>query len=91
MTVAPNPNLPDIASYIRDSKPYEPGKPIEELRRELGLADIIKMASNESPIGMSPKALNVFANPEEICRLYPDASHSLLVALLPGTDQTPGL
>lgn len=38
-------------------KPYQPGKPIEEVKRELGLQDVIKMASNENPLGPSPKAV----------------------------------
>ena len=42
---------------IVNVKPYKPGKPIEEVKRELGLRDIIKMASNENPLGPSPKAL----------------------------------
>ena len=46
---------PDIASLV----PYVPGKPIEELQRELGLPRAIKLASNENPIGPSPKALAV--------------------------------
>ena len=48
---------PDIASLV----PYVPGKPIEELQRELGLPRAIKLASNENPIGPSPKALAVLA------------------------------
>ena len=48
---------PDIASL----NPYVPGKPIEELQRELGLARVIKLASNENPIGPSPKALAALA------------------------------
>ena len=40
-------------------KPYEPGKPIEETQKELGLQNIIKLASNENPLGISPKALIV--------------------------------
>ncbi|MEE8317623.1 MAG: histidinol-phosphate transaminase [Candidatus Omnitrophota bacterium] len=42
---------------ILNIKPYRPGKPIEEVKRELGLKDIIKMASNENPLGPSPKAV----------------------------------
>ena len=37
-------------------KPYVPGKPIEEVKRELGVEDVIKMASNENPLGASPRA-----------------------------------
>ncbi|MFC3907922.1 histidinol-phosphate transaminase [Legionella dresdenensis] len=41
---------------IQSLSPYVPGKPIEELARELGISDIIKLASNENPLGCSPKA-----------------------------------
>ena len=36
--------------------PYQPGKPIEELERELGISNILKLASNENPLGASPQA-----------------------------------
>ncbi len=44
--------------YVRAISPYQPGKPISELAREMGLAvdRIVKLASNENPLGMSPKA-----------------------------------
>jgi histidinol-phosphate aminotransferase len=44
--------------YVRAISPYQPGKPITELAREMGLAvdQIVKLASNENPLGMSPKA-----------------------------------
>ena len=37
--------------------PYEPGKPIEDLEREIGIKNAIKLASNENPVGPSPKVL----------------------------------
>jgi histidinol-phosphate aminotransferase len=45
-------------SYIRAIAPYQPGKPISELAREMGIdeASIIKLASNENPLGTSPLA-----------------------------------
>ena len=43
---------------VRDLQPYQPGKPIEELQRELGLTHIVKLASNENPLGPSPLALH---------------------------------
>ena len=52
-------NYTELApAYIRAIAPYQPGKPISEVARELGLAekDIIKLASNENPLGCSPKA-----------------------------------
>lgn len=59
---------PDIASL----SPYVPGKPIEELQRELGLARVIKLASNENPLGPSPKAMAALATGHETLHRYPD-------------------
>jgi len=59
---------PDIASL----HPYVPGKPIEELQREMGLARVIKLASNENPLGPSPKALAGLAGGHESLHRYPD-------------------
>ena len=59
---------------IRKLKPYQPGKPIEELRRELGLKDIIKLASNENPIGPSPKAITAASSAACEVNRYPDGS-----------------
>ena len=46
-----------VKPHILEIRPYQPGKPIEELERELGIRDSIKLASNESPMGPSPKAV----------------------------------
>lgn len=46
-----------VLDHIAGLVPYKPGKPIQELKRELGLKDVIKLASNENPVGASPKAL----------------------------------
>src|SRR5262249_37028326 len=59
---------PDIASL----SPYVPGKPIEELQRELGLSHIIKLASNENPLGPSPRALAVLSESAATLHRYPD-------------------
>ena len=62
--------------YVRAISPYQPGKPISELAREMGLAEdsIIKLASNENPLGMSPKAREaVQAAVKDIAR-YPDGN-----------------
>lgn len=48
--------------HIRSIKPYIPGKPIEELERELGIKGSVKLASNENPIGPSPMALKAIKN-----------------------------
>jgi histidinol-phosphate aminotransferase len=54
-------------------KPYVPGRPIEEVRREYGLTRIEKLASNENPLGPSPKALEAMRAELERVHLYPDA------------------
>ena len=53
-------------SGVQQLKPYEPGKPIEELERELGLTDIVKLASNENPLGASHKALHALKHLHEL-------------------------
>jgi histidinol-phosphate aminotransferase len=82
--LAPSPLLPPVAAYIRDCATYQPGKPIEEVQRELGLADIIKLASNENPLGPSPKALQAIQEELPRLQLYPDASHFRLREALAG-------
>lgn len=52
--------------------PYQPGKPIEEVKRELGLEKIIKLASNENPFGCSEKAKEAIRNSLDELALYPD-------------------
>ncbi len=54
--------------------PYKAGKPIEELERELGLTQIIKLASNENPLGPSKKALAAIQDSLSTLTLYPDGS-----------------
>ena len=59
---------PDIAAL----SPYVPGKPVEELQRELGLTRVIKLASNENPLGPSPKAMAVINEGVATLHRYPD-------------------
>jgi histidinol-phosphate aminotransferase len=61
-------------SQIRQLHPYSPGKPVEELERELGIGNAIKLASNENPLGCSPRALDALGQAAEKIRLYPDAN-----------------
>ena len=58
--------------YIQDIVPYEPGKPIEEVERELGLLGVTKLASNENPLGPSRKALRAMRAALRRVHLYPD-------------------
>ncbi|MFM8541628.1 MAG: histidinol-phosphate transaminase [Nitrospira sp.] len=69
---------PDIASLT----PYVPGKPVEELERELGISKAVKLASNENPLGPSPKALAVLTEATGTLHRYPDGgAHKLRGAL----------
>lgn len=63
-------------SHIRSIAPYQPGKPISELARELGLdeAGIVKLASNENPLGISPLAKQAIADAMAGIALYPDGN-----------------
>lgn len=59
---------------VQGLQAYQPGKPISELQRELGLSDIVKLASNENPLGLSPKVAKLLAaNLNELSR-YPDGA-----------------
>jgi len=64
--------LEQVPDYIRSLVPYEPGKPIEEVERECGIANSIKLASNENPLAPSPKALNAIRELMEQLHPYPD-------------------
>ena len=62
-----------VQPHLAQLTPYQAGKPLEELARELGLTDAIKLASNENPLGPSPKALEAIqANLASLHR-YPDS------------------
>ncbi len=63
-----------VPEWIRTLTPYPPGKPIEEVERELGIHGSIKLASNENPLGPSPKALAAVAGALRTINLYPDGS-----------------
>ncbi|MGB5600316.1 MAG: histidinol-phosphate transaminase [Thiothrix litoralis] len=62
--------------------PYQPGKPIEELERELGISNILKLASNENPLGASPNAQAAIAAALKTLELYPDGSGYQLKAAI---------
>jgi histidinol-phosphate aminotransferase len=60
--------------YIRAIAPYQPGKPISELERELGIRGIVKLASNENPLGCSPLATAAMLEAIKTIALYPDGN-----------------
>ncbi len=68
-------NIAEFAiASVRSLSPYQPGKPIEELERELGISDIIKLASNENPLGTPISAIKAIENTLQNVALYPDGS-----------------
>lgn len=75
--------MSDLAApHILALNAYEPGKPEEELKRELGIHDVVKLASNENPYGPSPKAVEAMASEALRLHRYPDPrGHDLREAL----------
>ena len=73
-----------ILEHIRAIAPYQPGKPIPELAREMGMPDseIIKLASNENPLGASPRALATLGQAHADSARYPDSNGFVLKAAL---------
>jgi histidinol-phosphate aminotransferase len=66
--------LPSVQSL----QPYLPGKPIEELQRELGLSNIVKLASNENPLGLSEKVVQAIQSVLKEGARYPDGNGYIL-------------
>jgi histidinol-phosphate aminotransferase len=73
-----------IRPEIRNLTPYVPGKPIEELERELGVSGAVKLASNENPLGPSPLAVAAMASAAHGVNRYPDGSSYYLREALSG-------
>jgi histidinol-phosphate aminotransferase len=67
---------------VRDIVPYEPGKPVEEVQRELGLERVVKLASNEGPYGPFPEAVEALARSANELNRYPDGGAYRLRAAL---------
>ena len=63
-----------INAHIHGLSPYQPGKPVEELERELGITDSIKLASNENPLGPSPRAIAAVRAVLDGVSRYPDGA-----------------
>ncbi len=89
MTTQPTPDFPAdpcerAPRYVRNLAAYQPGKPISELARELGLEEttIVKLASNENPLGISPRARDAIAAALPELGRYPDGNGFELKAAL---------
>ncbi|MCU0670235.1 MAG: histidinol-phosphate transaminase [Myxococcota bacterium] len=63
-----------VKPWIAALEPYKPGKPIEELEREFGISGAIKLASNENPLGPSPRAIEAVRRALDDVHRYPDAA-----------------
>ncbi len=68
-----------ISPELQKLVPYKPGKPISETQREYGLSQIYKLASNENPLGPSPKAIEAVQKAVSFQHLYPDPGHYSMV------------
>jgi len=69
-------------THLSGIEPYKPGRPIEEVERELGLSGTIKLASNENPLGASPAAIEAVRKAVERIHFYPESGAPELAAKL---------
>jgi histidinol-phosphate aminotransferase len=67
-----------VPENVNRLEPYAPGKPIEEVEKELGITNVLKLASNESPLGPSPKAIEAIRQIAPKVVLYPDGLAPIL-------------
>lgn len=75
---------------ILSIKPYVPGKPVEEVERELGISNVVKLASNENPLGPAPKSIQVLRDLADKVAVYPDGNcYYLKNAISEHLDVTP--
>ncbi len=65
---------PPVRPNVLRMEPYSPGKPVDEVKRELGLDRVVKLASNENPLGPSPRAIEAVRQAAETMHVYPDGS-----------------
>ena len=73
-----------VKPWVASLEPYVPGKPIEELERELGIANAVKLASNENPLGPSPRAVEAIRAAAANVHRYPDGASFRLREALAG-------
>jgi histidinol-phosphate aminotransferase len=69
--------VPLVPAYIESLRPYEAGRTIESVRRQYGLTHVAKLASNENPLGPSPKALEGLTHTLADLHLYPSGGLDL--------------
>src|ERR1700678_1343737 len=71
------PTMPLVPSYIESLRPYEAGRTIESVRQQYGLTHIAKLASNENPLGSSPRAVEAMTRSLAGLNRYPDGGLQL--------------
>jgi histidinol-phosphate aminotransferase len=81
--------MPLVPPYIESLRPYEPGRSIDEVRREYGLTNVSKLASNENPLGPSPLALEAIRRELNGLNLYPNGGLDLRRTLAEKFDLKP--
>ncbi len=87
----PSKNPSKVPPHILKMQPYVAGKPLEELEREYGIHDAIKLASNENPLGPSPRALAAAMEALGTVHRYPDAAqHAVRTRIAAHCGVTPG-
>lgn len=64
----------DCKSNILNVEPYKPGRPISDVKEEYGLSDVVKLASNENPLGCSPKVIDKIKDSLDQLAIYPDGA-----------------
>ena len=69
--------MPLVPPYVQSLRPYVAGRRIEEIRQKYGITDVIKLASNENPLGPSPLAVKAMKAQLGACNLYPDGGVAL--------------
>src|SRR5262245_20152066 len=74
-------SMPLVPEYIASLQPYKPGRPIDEVKREFGLSRVIKLASNENPLGPSPRALEELTKHFGGLHYYPNGGADLRAVL----------
>lgn len=74
---------------LRELKPYKPGKPIADVQREYGLKTVYKLASNENPLGCSPKVKEALIKALDDVHIYPDGNATLLKEKLSNITKLP--
>ncbi len=62
--------LKNLNPGVADLHPYEPGRSIDEVIAEFGLKDVVKLASNENPLGASPKAISIIEGLKKVICIY---------------------